>query len=85
MEGLPDMCEGSGGFEARNARNCRVRSDVEENLLTRPVVIQAHLEPFGCHKTPSPHDQFGAGRLVLLQMDLQVRLWQVIPDVKWLP
>jgi hypothetical protein len=50
-----------------------VRSDIEENLVARqqacPAVIQAHLEPFRCYKTPSPHDQFGAGRLVLLQME----------------
>jgi hypothetical protein len=69
-----NMGEGSGGLETRNARNCRVRSDVEENLVAHqlacPAVIQSHLERFGCHKTPSPHDQFGAGRLVLLQMEI---------------
>src|SRR5260370_18379009 len=69
-----NMCEGSGGLETRNARNCRVRSDVEENLvarqLARPAVIQAHIERLRCHKTPSPHDQFSAGRLVLLQMEI---------------
>src|SRR5882762_2808681 len=69
-----NMGERSGGLEARNARNYRVRSDVEENLVARqyacPALIQAHLERFGCHETPSPHDQFGAGRLVLLQMEI---------------
>src|SRR5258708_12883964 len=69
-----NMCERSGGLEAGNARNCRVRSNVEENLVARqlacPAVIQAHLERFGCHKTPSPHDQFGAARLVLLEMEI---------------
>src|SRR5258707_5761343 len=69
-----NMCERSGGLEARNARNYRWRSDVQENLAARqlacPAVIQAHLERFGCHKTPSPHDQFGAARLVLLEMEI---------------
>src|SRR6266436_1302353 len=67
-----NICERSGSLEARNARNCRVRSDVKENLVARqharPAVIQAHLERFWCHKTPSPHDQFGSARLVVLQM-----------------
>jgi hypothetical protein len=58
--------------EARNVRNCRVRSDIEKNLVagqhTRPAVIQADLERFWHHKAPSPHDQFGAGRLVVPQM-----------------
>ena len=69
-----DMGERPGGLEARNIRNCRVRSDVEENLVTRqharPAVIQPHLERFRRHKTPAPHDQFGAGRLVVLQMQI---------------
>src|ERR1700730_9967031 len=68
------MGERSGGLEARNARNYRVRSDVEENLVARqyacPAVIQAHLERFRCHKTPSPHNQFGPARLVVLQMEV---------------
>ena len=72
------MCEGSGGFEARNARNCRVGSDVEENLVARqpecPAPIQAHLERFRCHKTASPHDQFGAARLILLQMEIYLTM-----------
>ena len=49
-----------------------VRSDVEENLLARqharPAVIEAHLERLRRHKTPCPHDQFGAARLVVLQV-----------------
>src|SRR5258708_29599462 len=40
-----------GGLEARNARNCRVRCDVEENLVARqyaaPAVIPPHLDRFG--------------------------------------
>ena len=72
-----DMRERSGGLEARNARNCRVRSDVEKDLVARqharPAVIQAHLERFRRHKTPGPHDQFGAARLVVLQMQRQSR------------
>src|SRR4029077_2060489 len=67
-----NICKRSGSLEARNARNCRVRSDVEENLMARQhartTIIQAHLEGFGCHKTPSPQDQFGSARLVVLQM-----------------
>ena len=67
-----DMGERPGGLEARNVRDCRVRSEVEENLVARQhpraAVIQVHLERFRCHETPGPHDQFGAARLVVLQM-----------------
>ena len=66
------MGERPGGLEAGNARNCRVRSEVEEDLVARQqaraAVIQADLERFRRHKTPAPHDQFGAARLVVLQM-----------------
>src|SRR5260221_86550 len=59
-------------LEARNVRNCRVRSDVEENLVARqharPAVIQTHLERLRRHKTTRPHDQFGAARPVVLQV-----------------
>jgi len=51
-----DMGERPRRFETRNARNGRVRSDVEENLLarehTRPAVVEADLERFRRHKTP---------------------------------
>src|SRR5882724_6785158 len=67
-----NICERSGSLEARNLRNCRVRSDVKENLLARqhacPAIIEAYLERFRCHKTPSPQDQFGSACLVVLQM-----------------
>src|SRR5215813_8922638 len=63
-----DVRERSGSGEAGNTRNCRVRSDVEEQPVARqhasPAVIQPHLERPWCHKTPSPHDQFSAARLV---------------------
>src|SRR5215831_12024696 len=55
-----NICEWSGGLEARNARNGRVRSDVEKHLVTRqqarPTVIQTHLKGFRRHEAPSPHD-----------------------------
>jgi hypothetical protein len=54
------------------ARNCRLRSDAEENTIAgqhaRPSVVERHLQRFRRHKTARPHDQFGAGRLVVLQM-----------------
>jgi hypothetical protein len=63
------MGERSGGFEAGNAWNCRVRSDVEENLVACqracPAVIQAHLERFRSNKTPSLS---GIGRLRLAHL-----------------
>src|SRR6202167_3576567 len=59
-----DMDERSSGLEARNGRNRRVRSDVEEDFVARqrarPAVIQAHLERLRRHKAPAPHDQLGA-------------------------
>src|SRR5260221_301686 len=66
------MCERPCHLKARNVRNCRVRSDVEENLVARqharPAVIQTHLERLRRHKTTRPHDQFGAARPVVLQV-----------------
>src|SRR5206468_3524710 len=53
-----------GSLEARNTRDCRMRADVEEHLVTRqharPAVIQAHFECFRRNKAPSSHDQFGS-------------------------
>ena len=67
-----DMGQRPGGLEARNVGDCRVRSEVEENLVARQhpraAVIQPHLERFRRHKAPAPHDQFGAACLVVLQM-----------------
>src|SRR5262249_61117735 len=34
----------------------------------RPAIIETHLERFRRHKAPVTHDQFGAGRLVIVQM-----------------
>ena len=67
-----DMGQRPGRLEARNVRDCRVRSEVEENLVARQhpraAVVQVHLERFRRHKTPGPHDQFGAACLVVPQM-----------------
>ena len=64
-----DMGERPGGLEAGNARDCRVRTEVEENLVARQharaAVIEAHLKRFRRHKAPGPHDQFGAACLVV--------------------
>ncbi len=66
-----DVRKRSGGIEAGYTRNCRVCSDIDENLLAhqhaRPAVIQAHLERFRRHEIPGSHDQFRAARVVLLQ------------------
>src|ERR1700756_4344816 len=66
------------GLEAGNARDCRVRSDIEENLVTRqharPAVIEAHLKRFRSDKAPSPHDQLATGCLVLVQMKANLAL-----------
>jgi hypothetical protein len=48
----------SGSLEAGNVRDCRVRSEVEENLVTgqhaRAAVVLLHLERLRRHKTPAP-------------------------------
>src|SRR5258708_19616629 len=66
------MGERSRSIEAGNARKGSVGSEVEEDLVrqqhTRPSVIQGHLKCFQRHKTPAPHDQFGAAHFVVLQM-----------------
>src|SRR5215470_10924838 len=63
-----DMGERPGGIEAGNARNCRVRTDIEENLVARQhacaAVIEAYLKRLRRHKAPGPHDQLAAGCLV---------------------
>src|SRR5215470_2079736 len=67
-----DMGERSGCIEAWNVWNSSVGSEVEEDVVRRqragPAVTQGHLEHFRRHKTPAPHDQFRAARLVVLQM-----------------
>ena len=74
------MCvSGRAASRPGTSRNCRVRSEVEENLVARQharaAVIQVHLERLRRHEAPAPHDQFGAARLVVLQMqgDLALR------------
>jgi hypothetical protein len=61
-----------GSLEAWNARNGRVRSDIEEDSVARErtctAVIQPDLKRFRRHETPTTHDQFGAARFVVLQM-----------------
>src|SRR5215831_4081086 len=72
------MGERPGGIEAGNARNCRVRTDVEENLVAREhacaAVIEAHLERLRRHKAPGPHDQLAAGCLVEMYMQRNLAL-----------
>jgi hypothetical protein len=74
-----------GGLDAWNARDCRVRSNVEKNLVTRqharPAVIEAHLERLRCHKAPSPHDQLGAACFVVVQM--QGNLAATMSRLRW--
>ena len=52
-----DMGERLGGFEARNVRNGRVRSHIEEDLRAdqraRPAVIEAHFERFRRDEAPA--------------------------------
>src|SRR5262245_54203374 len=66
------ICEGSRGLEAKDARNGRVRPDVEEHLVARqharPAVIKFHLKSFRCYEAPGPHDQCGAAPLIVLQV-----------------
>src|SRR5215470_8803451 len=67
-----DVRERLGRFQTWNVRNRRVRSDVEENFisreLTRASVVQIHLKSFRRHETSTAHDQFGAARAVDLQV-----------------
>ncbi len=59
-----DMGDRLGGLEARNVRNGRVRSHIQEDLRADkracPAVIQAHFERFRRDEAPAPYDQFGA-------------------------
>src|SRR5215831_6713140 len=56
--------------------NCRMRSDAEENPIAgqhaRPAVIETRLQRSRRHKAPGPHDQLGAGHLVVLQMQVDL-------------
>src|SRR5215831_16959964 len=66
------MREGSSGLQARNIWNCRMRSDIKEDLIgrqhTRPSVVQFHLKGFRRYETSAAHDQFSAARPVYLQV-----------------
>ena len=72
LQGL-DMRERSGVLQAGNVRNCGVGSDVEKNAVprqrARPSVAQGDLQRLGRRKTRASHDQFGAARLVGLQVE----------------
>jgi hypothetical protein len=73
-----DMGERSSGIEAGHIWNGSAGSDVEEDFVRRqhtlPSVVQRHLKCFRRHKTPAPHDQFGAARFVVLQMPRNLTL-----------
>jgi len=66
------MGERPGGLEAGDTRNCCVRTDIEENLVTHQhtcaAVIEVYLERLRRHKATGPHDQLAAGCLVELYM-----------------
>src|SRR5215472_3606396 len=66
------MGERPGGLEAGDTRNCCVRTDIEENLVTRQhtcaAAIEAYLKRLRRHKTPGPHDQLAASCLVEINM-----------------
>ncbi len=67
-----DMGERPRRLEAGDVRNCRVRSEIEKNPVARqrarPAVVQLHFECLRRRKPPASHDQFGAARLVVVQM-----------------
>jgi hypothetical protein len=67
-----DVRKWSGRIEARYARNGRVCSNIEENLIARqharPAVVQVHLERFRRHEIPCSHDQFRTARFVQVKM-----------------
>jgi hypothetical protein len=72
-----DVRQRLGDFEAGNARNRSMRSNVEEDLgasqRPRPSVIEADLDSLRRDEAPSPHDQIGAALLVVLQMRSDLR------------
>src|SRR5262249_26377313 len=69
-----DVGERPGSLKTGNGWNCRMRSDAEENPIAgqhaRPAVIETRLQRSRRHKAPGPHDQLGAGHLVVLQMQV---------------
>src|SRR5262249_27868057 len=66
------MREGSSRLQARNIGNCRVRSDIKEDLVgrehTRSSVVQFHLKRLRRYKTPTAHDQFSTAFPINLQV-----------------
>ncbi len=72
VQGL-DMGERPGSLEAGNIRDCRVGSDIDEDLIAHQragaTLIQQHLDGFRRHEPPFSHDQFGTARLVCLQVE----------------
>ena len=77
FQGL-DICERPGCCEAGNIGDCRVRSDIDEDLIAgkhaRAAVIQVHLDGLRRREAPRAHDQFGAARLIVLHMDCDLGL-----------
>jgi hypothetical protein len=73
-----DVGERPGRLETGNVRNCRTRSDVEEHPITgedaRAAVVEPHLQRLRRHEAPAPHDQFGPGRFIRLQMKVDFAL-----------
>ena len=61
-----------GRLQARNVWNCRMRSDVEENLVGRQLtgasVVQTYFKGFRRDKMSGANDELGAARLVDLQV-----------------
>ena len=55
-----------------------MRSDIDEHAIAgqhaRSAVIEMHLERFRCDKAAASHDQLGAGRLVIMQMRVDLAL-----------
>ena len=71
-----DVRQRPGRLETGNGWYCRMRANVEENLVARQharaAIIQANLQCLWRHKAPIPNDQFGAGRSEVLQMQIDL-------------
>ena len=71
-----DMRQRPGRLEAGNVRNCRMRAQVQENPLAgkdaRAPFVEVHFDGLGRDETSTPHDQFGATRSVVLQMQFDL-------------
>src|SRR6516225_5971320 len=66
------MREGLSRLQAGHIRNCRMRSDIKEDLIgrehTRSSVVQFHLKGFRRYKMAIAHDHFGSALLTDLQL-----------------